>query len=303
MQPREPRNAQKNETNHRRLSVLIAGLSSTLMFAVMTEAVAGPITLSEYQAANQEGQVQFDFSRQPFAAGSDRVKLRFDNDSLRRTLRVDAGLFGANAEAVAGDPFDPASLYRSEDDVLLYCVDLFDDLKKDQNTYNVLRISDDTLVQTSTDGHDVIRNFGQVLDFLGALNSTLASDYGLSYGEQNWLNPQQGWMSGAIQVGIWESLYDEAMDITTGNFRVWTHGNRGQALSSDGIALLDASFAAMASTDALSDTGVRWFQLDAGQDLLGDPLPIPAPATGLLVLSGLLLLGHARRRSSNGLRM
>jgi len=268
------------------------------MLGAMPEAVAGPITLSDYQSANQEGQVQFDFSGQPFAAGSDRVKVRFDNEDLRQTMRVDAGLFGANAEAVAGDPFDPASLYRSEDDVLLYCVDLFDDLKRDQNTYSVLRISDDTLVQTSTDGHDVIRNFGQVLDFLGALNSTLASDYGLGYGEQNWLNPQQGWMSGAIQVGIWESLYDEAMDLTTGNFRAWTQGNRGQSLSPEGTALLNESFAAMSSTDALSDTGVRWFQLEGGQDLLGDPVSIPAPATGMLVLSGLLMLALARREAA-----
>ncbi|NBC47051.1 MAG: hypothetical protein GVY22_03460 [Gammaproteobacteria bacterium] len=169
-------------------------------------------------------------------------------------------------------------------------------------TYSVLRISDDTLVQTATNGADVIRNFGQVLDFLGALNWVLGTDqtYGLAYGEQNWLNPQQGWMSGAIQIGIWESLYEldptEEMNIAGGNFRVSPSSHSWNALDSRGVELLERTFTAMSNTDPVSDRGVRWFQLDGGQDLLGDPVQIPAPATGLLVVSGLLLLANARRR-------
>ncbi|MBK1704897.1 hypothetical protein [Halochromatium glycolicum] len=273
------------------------------MLGIMSGAVAGPIWLSEYQAANQEGQIQFDFGGQLFAAGRDRVKVEFNNGKMGRTVRVDAGLFGGEAEAVPGDPFDPASLYRSEDDVLLYCADLFENLKKEQNTYGVLRISDDTLVQTATNGTDVIRNFGQVLDFLGALNWVLGTDqytYGLAYGEQNWLNPQAGWMSGAIQIGIWESLYEvdaaEDMDITSGIFRVSPSSDSWNALDSRGVELLERSFTAMLTTEPLSDRGVRWFQLDGGQDLLGDPVQVPAPTTGVLIVSGLLLLVNARRR-------
>lgn len=273
------------------------------MLIAMTESFAGPIDLSDYVAANQEGQVQFAFGRQPFASGSDRVRVRFDNGELSRNIRVDSGMFGGEAEAVPNDPFDPASLYRSEDEVLLYCVDLLEDLSTGQNTYNVLRISDDTLVQTSTNGEGVMRNFGQVLDFLGALNWVLGTDeyaYGLAYGEQNWLNPNQGWMSGAIQVGIWESLYDDDMDLAGGNFSVRTTGNEWNALDPSGTELLARAFTAMETTDPLRDSGVRWFQLDGGQDLLGDPVQVPAPATGLLVLSGLLLLVNARRHRSQG---
>lgn len=288
---------------HRRRIRIAVSCSAALMLGIMSGAVAGPIWLSEYQAANQEGQIQFDFGGQLFAAGRDRVKVEFNNGKMGRTVRVDAGLFGGEAEAVPGDPFDPASLYRSEDDVLLYCADLFENLKKEQNTYGVLRISDDTLVQTATNGTDVIRNFGQVLDFLGALNWVLGTDqytYGLAYGEQNWLNPQAGWMSGAIQIGIWESLYEvdaaEDMDITSGIFRVSPSSDSWNALDSRGVELLERSFTAMLTTEPLSDRGVRWFQLDGGQDLLGDPVQVPAPTTGVLIVSGLLLLVNARRR-------
>jgi len=255
------------------------------------------------------GSVGLEMNNPLFPAGSDTLKVTLDG----ATKKVRAGLFGATAtrDNAIGD-FDPDSLHRSGNDVLLYCVDLLDNLIKADTSYNVYDVAAG-VIRDATSGSQ--RNFGRLLEFLGGVNtvmgSTTGKGSGYTYGDQNWLEvdaAKDGWLAGAIQVGIWESLYetDDKLDLKTGLFSVWDVGNGSNKLHTDGDAFLTAAFGAMDSSQALDASLVKRFvptettgnvrrELN-GQELIGDPTPVPVPASVVLVLSGLGLLARRLRR-------
>jgi hypothetical protein len=249
--------------------------------------------------------VDIDFGTSLFPEGSDTLKFDFDDGSNSRTSWVRAGML--EGKATSAVDFNPVDLYFTEDQMFLYCVDIMTDLKTDKTTYDVKEVASDLVVGNGSAGAPR-RDFGRMLEFLGAVNATLAGDtYNLSFGDANWLNPISNDVSGAIQVGIWESLY-EADGVTlahsSGDFSI------PASLSSDGASFLTTVFNAMGSgsTSALSANQVRWFETDEGQDLLGylnDPAPdlsdrqkIPEPATIALLMAGVgMLCFRSRRRS------
>jgi hypothetical protein len=241
-----------------------------------------------------------------FPAGSDTVKIQYNNGTSSYNGTVYAGMFGG--EATGSTDFNPETLYQSESNVLVYCVDIFDNLIKSNSTYDVRDVAPDQVV-FGGDNSDIRRDFGRTLNFLGALNSVLSSDYGLNFGDKNWLNPAltstqsspSGWMAGAIQVGIWESLYEKAegpLKIDDGWFKVAGIGTGNHNLSTDGSALLSTVFGMMDSFPPLDATVVKWLESADGQDLIADPLPVPAPGTIALLAAGLGLALRRRRRSS-----
>lgn len=281
----------------------ISPLGSTalaLLFSA-TGALADPVAVEDYINSSQIGDVDIQLPSIKdglFIEGYDSVKISFFGNNAS----VYAGAFGGETRAIDNNPFDPAMLYRSSDDVIFYCVDLFNDLLMNEGfkEYVVLPVDGDTQV-TSNEGSDTVtRDFGKVLEFLGALNAVLQTEHYLTHGDQNWLNPTESWMSGAIQVGIWESLYDETMDIFDGNFQVSETGGENKKLDPLGVQLLDQTFAQMAdeNNNSLSGSKVLWFQSENGQDLLADPVLVPAPGSVVLLLGGLLLLASASRRRS-----
>ncbi|WP_201245025.1 hypothetical protein [Halochromatium salexigens] len=281
------------------------GSTALALLLSATGVLANPVTVDNYIDNSQLGDVDIQFpsiNDGLFTEGHDSVQVSFFiNSDKVYDARVYAGALGGETQAIDNNPFDPATLYRSSDDVIFYCVDLFNDLlmNKGFKKYVVLPVDDDTQV-TSSEGNDTVtRDFGKVLEFLGALNSVLQTDkYQLTHGDQNWLNPTKSWMSGAIQVGIWESLYDETMDIFDGNFQVSASGGGNKKLDPRGIDLLNLTFTQMENenNNSLSGSKVLWFQSENGQDLLADP--VPAPGSVVLLLGGLLLLASASRRRS-----
>ncbi|WPL19114.1 hypothetical protein Thiowin_04218 [Thiorhodovibrio winogradskyi] len=245
------------------------------------------------------GTVDIDIVDGIFSNGSDTLKIIFNDGDTDKEAWVKAGAFGGAVTPGDTDPFDPKDLYRSDDDVIFYCVDLFANLKTHKSTYTVLPIEDGAPLDTNVNGKAVSRDFGNLLSFLGALNWVLSRDqYGFKFEDQNWLNPSSGNMSAAIQVGIWESLYDSSsgMDIAGGNFKV-THLANVDGLN-DNQTLLDSVFNRMDDSNnvALANDKVLLFHSSDGQDLIADPVDVPAPATLPLLLGGLLLLGNFGRR-------
>lgn len=230
--------------------------------------------------------LELTFEGNPFVENRyQNVNLTLDDHQVN--LRVSAGMF--TGEAGDDGNFDAKTLFEDEKNVLAYCVDILNNLNL-STTYEVNRITEDLIHSED----EVTRNFGRMLDFLGSLNVVLGGDSYLgSASDQNWLQPNTGWMSAAIQVGIWESLYetDENLAVNEGNFRV-------NDLHNSGSNLLSSTFTDMGDNSALPAAQVRWVSTANGQDLVIDPVPVPSPTPLALLLSGLglLFLKHRRRQ-------
>ncbi|MFK7831144.1 MAG: hypothetical protein AB8B57_15325 [Congregibacter sp.] len=232
--------------------------------------------------------------------GSDTVKIRYRDDSGELTsMRTSAGRFTG---AVSSDDFDANIMYEDADNVFLYCVDLFQSVGSGWNVdYEVHKLSEEGPNTLSTDAHQRERDFGRTLDFLGALNFTLANSYGVDFGQYSWLNPRNSWMSGAIQLGIWESLYEDfspegaSWDIDAGDFSVV--GTGGKDINPRGSVFLDEVFSNIEGTNALESKYVLVLTSDTRQDMIvGDPpIGVSAPASATLLLAGLGVLRRRRR--------
>jgi len=246
--------------------------------------------------------VDITFNGGLFPVGSVGTRITYNNQpdvSTTVDMTVAAGMFRGSASNPTGG-FQLSSLYLSADNVLAYCVDILERLLTGEagGTYSVNDIPD-----LPVDPSGVTRDFGRTLQFLGAANQIAGEDFGLTFGDKNWLNPNVNWMAAAIQIGIWESLYEgQAQQVDTqqgmsssvilSTDSGWFTASTSN-LGSQGTDFLSKSFDRMAtlSPDMALDAGqVKWLQIDGGQDLLVDPVDVPAPAPLLLLLSGLALL-------------
>lgn len=253
------------------------------------------------------GDAQIQFANPIFqSTGSDRVRLYYPNAAgNERSMVTNAGRFSGSATT---DDFNADIFYEDADLVYMYCVDLYQSVSSGWNVgYDVHQLTD-TGANTLTTRQHPERDFDRTLSFLGALNYTLAesySDLGFGQSNYNWLNPTANWMSGAIQLGIWESLYEDVgnsnptWDIGSGDFRVASNGGSGNTMDSRGAELLARTFANI-GTDGVDALGTQYALVltsDSYQDVIaGDPpAGVSAPGTVGLMAAGLALF--RRRRS------
>lgn len=230
-----------------------------------------------------------------FPEGNLIATINYNNGDTSKSSRVRAGMFGGTASN--GVNFEPTTLFRSEDGVLAYCVDILNNLLRSANTYNVNSLASDEV--DVRDG--VRRDFGRTLDFLGAVNFVTEQNYRTTEDDPafNWLTPSASWMSAAIQVGIWESLYEqEQSDLSiTGDDDWFSASFEGSERDKQSAAnFLEMAFSAMSTTEALDASRVKWLQIEGGQDLLVDPVDVPVPGTLLLTAAGLGLLRLRKKR-------
>ena len=275
----------------------------------LTVASALALTCSTAQAGLIKiGTADVEFARPIFGStGKDTVKLNYlDRNNVQRSMRTNAGRFSGSATA---DGFDADIFYENADLVYLYCIDLYERIGSGWDvTYDVHTLDNNGPNTLEDDGHPV-RNFDRTLTFLGALNYTLADEYGFETSNYNWLNPTSNWMSGAIQLGIWESLYErdtgeglDSWDILGGNFNVSGSGKGSNALDRRGVDLLQKTFANIGDDD-VSALGTQYALIltnSSKQDMIaGDPpVDVPAPATAFLLLGGVGLLRRGNRRTT-----
>jgi hypothetical protein len=271
--------------------------------AIAPSAVASPQTLELDFSLGDHGRL--------FPAGKDVMRIHYNNGKMGRTAAVAAGMFSGEAVEGANTTIDTRTLFEDALNVLAYCIDIMQ-LLEASAVYEVKSIDQNAI---HIDQTGVRRDFGRMLDFLGAVNAVLqGSDYGRAPDSKNWLRPDTGWMSGAIQVGIWESLYEAdsvALSIaradTEGDQWFWADTGSGKAahdIDARGLSFLDSAFDLVNSGTGfipLSAKEVLWARNSSGQDLLIDPVPVPVPATIILLFAGLASLAY-RGRAGDRLR-
>lgn len=269
-------------------SISAPGSSRRLFGAVLFTGLMG------VAAATQAGPtVDLTFGSGLFPAGSKGTTIEYNNGTFSTGPKgVAAGMFSGVASNPTGG-FELSSLYLSEGNVLAYCVDILQSLLTGSSgsTYHVNDVAQDLVV----DDGGVRRDFGRTLQFLGAANQVAQGwAAGPRLSDKNWLNPTYNWMAAAIQVGIWESLYEESSSTLLSTDGGWFTAS---SIGTDGNKFLSDSFSLMHSNEpplAVSANQVKWLVSEQGQDLLVDPVDVPAPAPLLLLLAGLALL--LRRR-------
>jgi hypothetical protein len=228
-----------------------------------------------------------------------------DNVTVRSPVNFGtaASRFTANVVWFTGIASD--SFVDAQGSIFGYCYDIFEVLARGGNDYDV----DYSGVTQSS------------LEFLAAVNATIEGG-----DEFDWLNPVDRWQAAAIQIGLWETLYDDegrtGFNLAGGDFNVKPRSL--EARTADALDAILANYNAAGMLDASSVMVLRASGNGRGQDVLigrhgvdsGTLPPIPAgaqlqvpeephvsasrevPEPGMLALLGAaaLAVGGARRR-------
>lgn len=287
---------------------LFRNIATTTLFA--TAATFTSLTL-----AGPIGTLELNFNTSNFGslfpAGSDSMRIHYKNgnSSSDKTVTVAAGMFSGTAVTGENTTINTDTLFQDANNVFAYCIDIMK-LLQASAVYHIETVQQNQVVDNS----GVRRDFGRMLTFLGAVNQVLQKDeiddgFGFTPDSKNWLRPSEGWMSGAIQLGIWESLYekeDANLSVTHkgGDDTQWfwadTASDTWRDVDAQGLSFLDSVFALVndpqSGVSPVNANEVLWARTDTGQDVLIDPVDVPVPATGFLLLAGLGALAARRRR-------
>ncbi len=195
-----------------------------------------------------------------------------------KTISVAAGRFQGTASNLVG--IDAGQFVDNINDVWMFCYDVYETIGHGQVvTYTVN-------FNGATD---------RTLAFLGAVNSVLGASASDEQKPYAWLHPTTAYEAAAIQLGIWESLYDTGWDIVGGSFRA-------SGLETATQTALSSYFGAIGTASALERKFTMVLEASGGQDMItGDPprngVPEPGTLLLLLVSAGAFATGRRRRRA------
>lgn len=195
-----------------------------------------------------------------------------------KTISVAAGRFQGTASNLVG--IDAGQFVDNINDVWMFCYDVYETIGHGQVvTYTVN-------FNGATD---------RTLAFLGAVNSVLGASASDEQKPYAWLHPTTAYEAAAIQLGIWESLYDTGWDIVNGSFKA-------TGLETATQTALGSYFGAIGTASALERKYTMVLEATGAQDMItGDPprngVPEPGTLSLLLASAGAFAMGRRRRRA------
>jgi len=240
-------------------------------------ATATALTAAAAAASAAYVDVRFDnpiFQGVP-APGYDVVTITYPAQvgNASSSATVAAGRFQGTATSVVG--VDPSIFVDGVNDLFMYCYDVYEHIGSGWSVRYTIQL----------DGERA-----RTLDFLGAVNAVL-NQGAPQQDPYAWLHPQSIAVSAAVQIGIWESRYDDAgWDLASGGFRA-------TGLDAPTAGALASFFAAIPGTAALDGRFAMTLEAAGAQDMItGDPPAVPEPAPWALTGLALAALWGTRRR-------
>ena len=234
-------------------------------------------------AAIAAPQVTIDFNNPIWGTGSSKIDpilatIHFPNSSnpdLTQSTRVNAGRFVGTASNFVN--VSPEIFYKNENEVYMYCYDV----------YNHITGGDTVVYDIDFEGATK-----RTLQFIDAVNRVLSGDG--DYNPYAWVTPTNRLQAGAIQLGLWESLYDTDWSLTTNTGKFYTTN-----VTAGVIAQANTFFASIDEDSAIDQKFTMVLRNASRQDMITADPPVngvPTPATLLLMLPALAGLAISTRR-------